>query len=200
MNKAKEFFANLRKSTKITLISCICFVSLTFLILCFFILFPISPSEKVMASIGRESVQKSDQNDSSITTTSNSNQFDVSKGTTVTTTAVSTNRKEYQITITTGEGFLSGGYIPSGNYSETTTSSNSEFPHFPNDEDVNNNQGTTQGSEEPTTSGNDVPIPTNPDTTEPYVEPTTEYVEPNTQEPIVTTPPDSNPVTNPNEW
>ena len=62
MEKIKSLFGNLKKSTVITLISCGCFIALSFIILCFFIMFPITPSEKVMATFGRESVAKNNSN------------------------------------------------------------------------------------------------------------------------------------------
>ena len=56
MDKIKDFFGSLSKSTKITLISCGSFLLLTFIILLFFVLFPITPSERVILGLGREGI------------------------------------------------------------------------------------------------------------------------------------------------
>lgn len=118
MSKVKELFSNLKKSTRITLISCGCFVALTILILVFFILCPITPSENVIASFGREKVNNS-SSDTAATTTAVT--IDASETTTVSADSneISTNTtrdKNFVLTITTGSGFLSGGIIPTGVY------------------------------------------------------------------------------------
>lgn len=117
----KEFFANLKKSTKITLISCASFIALTLLILIFFVMFPITPSERVIASFGRESVARKNA-ESSIVVTSVAVTSDVVVSRVVTTTAYdhAVSRTNYKITVTTGEGFFTGGYITTGTYSENT--------------------------------------------------------------------------------
>ena len=56
MKKNSGMTNGLNKSTKVTLLSCASFIVLTMLILIFFVMFPITPSEKIMASIGRENV------------------------------------------------------------------------------------------------------------------------------------------------
>lgn len=143
MNRVKEFFGNLKKSTKITLVSCFCFVMMTLLILCFFIMFPITPSEKVIASFGRESVSKNNSSDTQpvVTTTVSDDSLLVSKGeskSATTTLARTTIRKDFVINVTTGSGFYSGGHIMTGDYSyegnETTatTASDPEYPEQPN--------------------------------------------------------------------
>lgn len=176
MNRVKEFFGNLKKSTKITLVSCFCFVMMTLLILCFFIMFPITPSEKVIASFGRESVSKSDSSDtqSVVTTTALDDSILVSTGeskSVTTTHARTTIRKDFEINVTTGSGFYSGGHIITGDYSyegnETTptTAWGSEYPEepdYPAEPDYPNYP-------DPTTDPN--PVVDNP--TEPPVEPTT---------------------------
>ena len=68
MSKKSGFISNLNKSTKITIASCIGFILLTGIILVVFILFPITPSEKVLASIGRENIANSN-GENQITTT-----------------------------------------------------------------------------------------------------------------------------------
>ena len=71
MSKGNGFFSNLKKSTKITLVSCGCFIAMTALILFFFVMFPITPSEKIISSIGRESISKKDPNVTATSTTTN---------------------------------------------------------------------------------------------------------------------------------
>ena len=69
MSKVREFFTSLNKSTKITLISCGCFVALTVVILCFFVLFPISPSDTIQEKYGREAkASKSNESSQTVTT------------------------------------------------------------------------------------------------------------------------------------
>ena len=58
MSKIKDFYEGLKKSTKITVLSCGSFVVMTMLILAFFIIFPITPSEKIMTNIGRENMAR----------------------------------------------------------------------------------------------------------------------------------------------
>ena len=116
MNTIREFFVNLRKSTKITLISCISFVLMTFLILCFFIISPITPDDKAGSTYGRETVSGSVI--STDVTTIAGEGLEVSKGTSkaATTTRVTTSHVDYVITITTGAGFYTGGRINTGDY------------------------------------------------------------------------------------
>ncbi|MBE6863518.1 MAG: hypothetical protein E7495_02945 [Ruminococcus flavefaciens] len=116
MNTIREFFVNLRKSTKITLISCVSFVLMTFLILCFFIISPITPDDKAGSTYGRETVSGSVI--STDVTTIAGEGLEVSKGTSkaATTTKVTTSHVDYVITITTGAGFYTGGRINTGDY------------------------------------------------------------------------------------
>ena len=136
MSKIREFFANLKKSTKITLISCVSFVLMTFLILCFFIMSPITPSDKAGKTFGRESISADGSTVSTVITTidENGNTVEVSKGTTnvaSTASTVTTTHKEYVKTITTGTYFVDG-KIVIGNYDNdysytTTTTSYSGY-------------------------------------------------------------------------
>lgn len=116
MSKVRDFFVNLRKSTKITLISCVSFVLMTFLILCFFIISPITPADKAGSTYGRETVSGSVI--STDVTTVPGEGLEVSKGTSkaATTTKVTTSHEDYVITITTGAGFYTGGRINTGEY------------------------------------------------------------------------------------
>ena len=120
MSKGNGFFSNLKKSTKITLVSCGCFIAMTALILFFFVMFPITPSEKIISSIGRESISKKDPNASgSATTTVNTttvNTTTVTKKARTTTSPSKTTKSDYVITITSGSGFYRGQKIPSGGY------------------------------------------------------------------------------------
>jgi hypothetical protein len=117
MSKGNGFFSNLKKSTKITLVSCGCFIAMTALILFFFVMFPITPSEKIISSIGRESISKKDQSDSLSTTTTGLTTVNTTSVTTKTrTTTVKGTKSDYVITITSGSGFYTGQKIPSGGY------------------------------------------------------------------------------------
>lgn len=178
MEKIKSLFGNLKKSTVITLISCGCFIALSFIILCFFIMFPITPSEKVMATFGRESVAKNNTDTAgSVVTTvvEGGESVIVSKGTSKVTTSSSTvtrlttTHKEFNMTITTGSGFYSGGLIMTGVYpyenSYTTTVAISAEP-LPFDPGVPPTTEPAEPYEPPT----DVPVIV-PDPTEPPVDP-----------------------------
>ncbi|MDE5569150.1 MAG: hypothetical protein K2I82_00645 [Ruminococcus sp.] len=133
MKKNTGFFGNLQKSTKVTLLSCVSFVILTLLILIFFILFPITPSEKIMASIGRENIfNNSPQNNVTaipgVVTTAKSTSpvnADIEDETGTRTT------KTYKIVITTGSGFLWNGRIPDGISDTKTTVIISDDPKYP---------------------------------------------------------------------
>ena len=116
MSSKSGFISNLNKSTKVTMVSCLGFILLTAIILAFFILFPITPSEKVLASIGRENVQNNGSGNSPqnitpgvITTSNDENDVIVT-----TTRPVSTTTRTVNIRITTGSGFLWNGRIPTG--------------------------------------------------------------------------------------
>ncbi|MDE6092519.1 MAG: hypothetical protein K2G14_05425 [Ruminococcus sp.] len=139
MSKGKGFFAKLKKSTIITMVSCASFVVMTFLALLFFIKFPITPSEKFTAGLGRESVYRRNSVEgleviSATTDVSQTTAESVSSVTTTAqTTAKTSKRTEFTITVTTGKGFLTGGRIPT-------------VPYMP-EEDIQNPQETTDDSE-----------------------------------------------------
>ena len=121
MNRVGGFFNDLQKSTKITLLSCACMVMLTLLLMIFFILFPITPSEKVMSTIGRESSLKNNDPNmmtalpGAVTTSSADSATSTAKVTsTAKYTGTTTTRTNYKIKITTGTGFLYNGRIPTG--------------------------------------------------------------------------------------
>ncbi len=127
MEKVKSFFNGLQRSTVITLISCVCFVLMTFVILMFFMLFPITPSERVADRLGRESVFRSNGENNAVVAepATSDEQPMVAYEQTVTTTAPRqpTAHTSYTITITSGSGFLYNGVIPTGvyPYEEITT-------------------------------------------------------------------------------
>ena len=182
MSKIREFFADLRKSTKITLISCGSFIVMTFVILCFFIMSPITPADKAGSTFGRESISPDGSTVSSSVTTldENGESIEVSKGTTNTASTVTTTKKEYKITITTGTGYYVDGRISIGdyegyNYDPTTTTAANGYSGGVTttaaggvDEPVTTTQA--GGFEEPTTApeygGGETPtIPDEPVTT-----------------------------------
>ena len=102
MSKVRNFFASLNKSTKITLISCGCFIALTVVILGFFIMFPISPDDTVQEKYGREAkASKSSETVQTVTTQPSENDSYIgSKGTAVSpkvTTTRSTRKKNFSV-------------------------------------------------------------------------------------------------------
>ena len=101
MKKKQGFFSRLKKSTIITLVSCGSFVVMTFFALLFFVKFPLKPSEKIITSMGRESIYRQNVSYNQTTTT----QTTTTETTTKQTTTASTTHKEFVITITTGKGF-----------------------------------------------------------------------------------------------
>lgn len=135
MNKKKGFFSKLKKSTIITMTACGSFVVATFFALLFFIKFPISPPEKMTASLGRRStygLNTSYSTTQAVTETTTTE----SAETTATTTTELTTRTDYVITVTMGKGFNIGGedlytaYTPETDYTmadayyrQTTTAS-----------------------------------------------------------------------------
>ena len=68
MSKGNGFFSNLKNSTKITLVSCGCFIALAAAILSFFVMFPLTPSEKVISSFGREKINNGTSAVTNVTT------------------------------------------------------------------------------------------------------------------------------------
>lgn len=181
MGRVKEFFLGLSKSTRITLISCGCFVLLTLIILLFFVMFPITPSERAIARIGREGLVYDPENEGVVTTTVSDA---VGSETTTTVTTTSTTHSEIRITFTTVSGFFTPGYIQTGdpfvNNYETTTTTTTTIPV----EDPS--EGTTTETTEPSTE----------DTSQGTEDPGTEPTEPSTDSGEIPTDP---PVTDPPE-
>ena len=120
MKKNSGMTNGLNKSTKVTLLSCASFIVLTMLILIFFVMFPITPSEKIMASIGRENVFNGGNGNPSATAVPGGET--TASAQTTATTALNTARTGYTTTktvniiITTGSGFLWNGRIPTGGF------------------------------------------------------------------------------------
>lgn len=196
MNKVRDFFASLNKSTKITLISCICFMVLTAVILLFFILFPISPNDTIQEKYGRE-IKASKSSDSTQTITTqpvDGDSYVGSKGTAVSqkvTTARVSRKKSFSVNVTTGDGFFSGGRIPTGGDpyvvspgEETTTTAGYVDPEPP----------TTDYPYEPPVVTTSEPIDIPPVTTDPIDPPPATDPPPVTDPPPATDPP---PVTDP---
>ena len=186
MSKVKDFFANLKKSTKITLISCASFVLMTFLILCFFIVSPITPSDKAGNTYGRESVSPEGSTVSAdVTTLVGGETVEVSKGTTRNaTTTVTTTHKDYEIIITTGTGrydeYYEEGKLNTGGF----TGEYQVDPFVPVTEQPTE---AYTGGYEPTTGYEPVEDPTEPYTGEDPTEPPTQEPQPIT-EPITQAP------------
>ncbi|WP_297959629.1 hypothetical protein [uncultured Ruminococcus sp.] len=118
MSKGNGFFSNLRRSTRITLVSCGCFIALTALILFFFVMFPITPSEKMITSFGRESISKQDTTTAPVTTavTTMNDDIIIAKGTRTTTASKTTAKKYTTHRLTSGAGFYMDQRIPTGQY------------------------------------------------------------------------------------
>lgn len=169
MSKVREFFTSLNKSTKITLISCGCFVALTVVILCFFVLFPISPSDTIQEKYGREA-KASKNNESAQTVTTQpatDDEYLISRGTAVSSTVTTTRvkrTKNFSVTVTTGDGFFSGGRIPTGGtpYETVTTAPYEEPVEIPSEYPTEPPTGT--GNEYPTEppTGTGIEDPTEP--------------------------------------
>ena len=129
MSKLSGFYEGLKKSTKITVLSCGSFVIMTLLILAFFIIFPITPSEKIMSNIGRgenmfqENGQPVQSGIPTVETTVSTAATTTVK-TTTTKARTTRARTTFTINITTGSGFMWNGRIPTGGmpgYTETVT-------------------------------------------------------------------------------
>ena len=118
MSKGNGFFSNLKRSTRITLVSCGCFIALTALILFFFVMFPITPSEKMISSFGRESISKQDTTTVPVTTavTTMNDDIIVAKGSRTTTASKTTAKKYTTHKLTSGAGFYMDQRIPTGMY------------------------------------------------------------------------------------
>ncbi|MBR1429857.1 hypothetical protein [Ruminococcus sp.] len=152
MSKGNGVFSNLKRSTKITLVSCGCFIALTALILLFFVMFPITPSEKVISSFGRESIYKQDVTGTAVTTavtTTVNDDIMVAKGS-KTTTASRTTAKSYTThRLTSGSGFYMDQRIPTGEfpnqYYVPTTTTAAEGGYAGESQGTGNGQGGYQG-------------------------------------------------------
>lgn len=144
MSKGKGFFSKLKRSTIITMVSCISFVVMTFLALLFFVKFPVTPSEKFTAGLGRESVYRQNSAEGlELTTTAETS----SATTTAQTTTLATAEKtDFKITVTTGKGFRTNGHTLTvsetssedddvQDSTETTTEEDSEHSDYSNYDD-----------------------------------------------------------------
>lgn len=202
MSKIKAFFMDLSKSTKITMISCGCFVLLTLLILVFFVMFPITPSDRAIAKFGGEGLVYNDGESTGTTTSTTVTDI------TVTTTAVQTTttmKSEATVTFTTMSGYLSGGYIRTGEY-DPYGDSTVTTPAEPSDYDPGYNYDPEQPSTDyPVEPATDAPTEPEPDittspqpTTQDVIEPTEPPVEP-TDPPVVDTTPPPDPTDPPAE-
>lgn len=121
MKKNTKVLGSLHTSTKVTLLSCVSFIILTMIILVFFILFPITPSERIVASIGRENIFNGNNNGNNVTaipeietTTSTTSTVTAGVNTTFTKSTGTTTTKTFKIVITSGSGFSWNGRIPTG--------------------------------------------------------------------------------------
>lgn len=172
MSKGNGFFSGLKKSTKITLVSCGCFIALTAVILSFFVMFPFTPDEKVMG-FGRESIFKQDTEAATVApvTTTVNDDILIASNTYTTTTVKRTTAKKYTThKITSGSGFFMDQRIPTGvypneYYTPTTTTTaigggTGEIPTSPNGEALIPPEG-GEGTEIPTEgnagAGSEVP-------------------------------------------
>lgn len=213
MYKLKDFFGNLSKSTKLTMISCGIFIILTFVILLFFVMFPITPSEKVISGMGRAGLvnsdgKKSNYGDSAldgVVVTTSVSDSSGKKSTVITT--VGSHRSSYVDKIfTTNNGYVYTG--PKTDYSssnqtytrtvENNNNNNNNYsyeepdynePTQPYEPEPDNNDSSSEPSYEPT-----VPDYSEPDTSdvpdESSSEPDIPDVPPVTEPPVPDNPPD----------
>ena len=125
MKKNKRFMKSLNRSTQVTILSCASFIAMTVILLVFLSAFPITPSEKIMASIGRENIlENNNPSGEDITAISAITTRKQSAVTTAVKSSVSTGRtttKTFKIVITTGSGFMRNGRTPSDNTNTKTT-------------------------------------------------------------------------------
>lgn len=204
MKKNSAMTNGLNKSTKVTLLSCASFIALTVLILIFFVMFPITPSEKIMASIGRENVFNGGDGHSSMTAVPAGETTALNQ--TTETTGVHTSRTGYvttktvNIVITTGSGFLWNGRIPTGGFTvgdtHTTVADDPIVPTpdpgyiYPGNTDIPQPPTEPYNPNNPNTPSTDVDIPDNP------ITPTTPVENPDP--PVVPTSPPVIPTEPPN--
>lgn len=127
----------LKRSTIVTMASCGSFVVMTFLALLFFTKFPVTPSEKIMNGIGRESIYRDNSIDSYAVAETTQTSATV-QSTSTQTTAVTTKHSDFVITVTTGKGFR-----------KNTTSHSVEYdpdayvPEYDDEEEDENEEETT---------------------------------------------------------
>lgn len=172
MREIKEFFLELSKSTRITLISCGCFILLTMFILIFFVWFPITPSQRVIENFGRENlVYQAKENEAAAATTTAQQSATV----TTTTTTVSTLPETYtKITFTTMAGYLPGVNMQTGIQGDN------------NGQTVTEAVQTTTVPEQPVTEENTSAETTTPEeVTEPPTSPVQVVTQPPTEAPTV---------------
>lgn len=199
MNKIKEFFSGLSKSTKITLLSCGCFTALTLLLLLFFVIFPITPSEKIIENFGRENLinEAHKQEEAGTTTVTGMIDSIVTFTTTTKVSTATTTTGTFDINIYTNlGGYLPGGFVQTGDYGveyyQTYTEPVDPVPEEPS-------QGPDQQwpyegyTEEPTLPADVVttPVqqPTLPSPPEPETKPPHLVTVPPEQKPDLTSPP-----------
>ncbi len=191
MSKIKNFFLSLNKSTKVTMLSCGCFVLLTFVILCFFMWFPITPSDRAISSLGREGLVYNNENTESVVTTT-SITIGTNTGTVTTTTTTFAHTSFIGADVTTlGSGYLSGNLIPTGTYvyepmpMETVTTTAAPVIEDPASTTTSSDNG-QQG--ELTTSVSDIEQPTDVTETQPTEPPTEPPVIEPTEPPVTDAP------------
>ncbi|MDE7364369.1 MAG: hypothetical protein K2N27_05715 [Ruminococcus sp.] len=206
MNKNTKFSGGLHKSTKITLLSCVSFIILTMIILVFFILFPITPSERIIASIGRENIFNGNNNGNNVTaipevtTTTSDISTTAGVNTNPTKSTGTTTTKTFKIVITSGSGFMWNGRIPTGVMNNTKTTPVYADPVYPTRDPgyvyvPPVTQATTYPNGNETYPTNtDYPTSTDTGTDTPSATDTPTYTEPVQTEPIYTEPVYTEPV------
>lgn len=160
MESIRKFYSGLNRSTKITLVSCGSFLLLTILILLIFVLFPITPSERLISGLGRGGAISDSNNDNNnndnnegavplITTAENNNDSEI-KGTTAVqlddyvfseNMATYTNSGTFYSYIYSGEGIRTG--TPGQNDFTTVTTINPEPTTEPTTDNPDEPQETT---------------------------------------------------------
>ena len=188
MYKLKDFFGNLSKSTKLTMISCGIFIILTFVILLFFVMFPITPSEKVISGMGRAGLVNSDGK--------KSNYGDSALDGVVITTSVSDSSGKKNTVITTDGSHRSSyvdkifttnnGYVYTGPKTDYSSSNQTYTRTVEN----NNNNNNNYSYEEPDYNEPTQPYEPEPDNNESSSEPSYEPTVPDYSEPDTSDVPD----------
>jgi len=164
MYKFKAFFGNLSKSTRLTVMSCGIFIALTFIILMFFVMFPITPSEKIISGMGRNGLSNSNGNKST-SVVSSTTDVNSSKKKNSSTTSVNNSKVHYTDKIfNTDNSYVYTGYTA---------------PY--NEQDYNDNDENVVQKSQPAPVYTTPPsyVAPEPEVTELYTEPyVTEYTEP----------------------